>query len=105
MVNHLPAMQEIQVRFLDQKIPPGKEMATHFSILAWRIPWTEEPDALSSFCVDNVHVIHKKHHLYKMSGLIYHETYVKYNAIIITNVFLHKEGLQFSIYYYFSSNM
>ena len=40
-----------------------------------------------------------------MSGLIYHETYAKYNAIIITNVCLHEEGFQFSIYYYFSSNM
>ena len=35
-------MQETQVRFLDQEDPLGKEMATHSSILAWRIPRTEE---------------------------------------------------------------
>ena len=40
----LPAMQETWVRSLGHKDPPEKEMATHSSILAWRIPWTEEPD-------------------------------------------------------------
>ena len=39
---HLP-MQEIRVRFLGQEDPLEKGMATHSSILAWRIPWTEEP--------------------------------------------------------------
>ena len=46
MVKNLPAMQEIQetqVRFLGQEDPLEKEMATHSSFLAWRIPWTEEP--------------------------------------------------------------
>ena len=33
---------------LEQKDPPEEEMATHFSILAWRIPWTEEPGGLES---------------------------------------------------------
>ena len=37
-----------QVRFLDQEDPLEKGMATHFSILAWRIPWTEEPGGLQS---------------------------------------------------------
>ena len=46
LVNHLPAMQETRVRFLGQEDPLEKEMATHSSILAWRIPWTEEPDKL-----------------------------------------------------------
>ena len=36
-------MQETQVRFLGQEDPLEKEMATHSSILAWEIPWTEEP--------------------------------------------------------------
>ena len=36
-------MQEMQVQFLGWKDPLEKEMATHSSILAWRIPWTEEP--------------------------------------------------------------
>ena len=39
----MPTMQEIQVQSLDWEDPLEKGMATHFSILAWRIPWTEEP--------------------------------------------------------------
>ena len=45
-VKNLPAMQETWVQFLGQEDPLEKEKATHFSILAWRIPWTEEPDGL-----------------------------------------------------------
>ena len=41
-------MQETQVQFLGREDPLEKEMATHSSILAWRIPWTEEPDGLQS---------------------------------------------------------
>ena len=41
-VKNLPAMQETWVPFLDQEDPLEKEMATHPSILAWRIPWTRE---------------------------------------------------------------
>ena len=48
LVNHLPAMQETWIRFLGWEDPLEKEMATHSSILAWRIPWTEEPDRLQS---------------------------------------------------------
>ena len=44
----LPAMQETWVRSLGQEDPLEKEMATHSSILAWRIPWTEEPGGLQS---------------------------------------------------------
>ena len=47
-VKNLPAMLETWVRFLGQEDPLGKEMATHSSILAWRIPWTEEPGGLQS---------------------------------------------------------
>ena len=43
MVKNLPAMQETPVRSLGREDPLEKEMATHCSILAWRIPWTEEP--------------------------------------------------------------
>ena len=43
---HLPAMQETQVQSLGQEDLLEKEMATHSSILARRIPWTEEPDKL-----------------------------------------------------------
>ena len=42
MVKNPPAMQETWVRSLGQEDPLKKEMATHSSILAWRIPWTEE---------------------------------------------------------------
>ena len=41
-------MQETQVRSLDWEDPLCNEMATHSSILAWKIPWTEEPGRLSS---------------------------------------------------------
>ena len=41
-------MQETWVRFLGQEEPLEKDMATHSSILAWRIPWTEEPGGLQS---------------------------------------------------------
>ena len=46
MVKNLPAMQETWVRSLDQENPLEKGMATHPSILAWRIPQTEEPGGL-----------------------------------------------------------
>ena len=42
----LPAMQETQVQSLGQEDPLEKEMATHSSILAWEIPWTEEAGGL-----------------------------------------------------------
>ena len=48
MVKGLPAVQGIWVRSLGQEDPPEKGMATHSSILAWRIPWTEEPRGLQS---------------------------------------------------------
>ena len=47
-VKHLPVMRKTQVRSLDQGDPLEKEMATHSSVLAWRIPWTEEPGGLQS---------------------------------------------------------
>ena len=47
-VKNLPTMQETQVRSLGQEDPLEKDMATHSSILARRIPWTEEPDGLQS---------------------------------------------------------
>ena len=46
MVKRLPAMWEIRVQSLVREDPLEKEMATHSSILAWRIPWTEEPGGL-----------------------------------------------------------
>ena len=48
MVNNPPAMQETLVQSLGQEDPLEKEMATHSSTLAWRIPWTEDPGWLQS---------------------------------------------------------
>ena len=47
-VKRLPTMQETRVRFLDGGDPLEKEMATHSSTRAWKIPWTEEPGGLQS---------------------------------------------------------
>ena len=46
MVKNLPAMQETWVQSLGQEDPLEEGMATHSTILAWRIPWTEEPGGL-----------------------------------------------------------
>ena len=54
-LKNLPAMQETWVCFLGQEDPLEKEMATHSSILAWRIPWTEEPSRLQSMDLQNRH--------------------------------------------------
>ena len=48
MVNKLPALQETQVQSLGWEDPLEKEVATHSSVLAWEIPWTEEPGGLQS---------------------------------------------------------
>ena len=48
MVKNLPAMQETRVRSLGGEDPLEQEMTTHSSILAWRIPWTEEPCGIQS---------------------------------------------------------
>ena len=47
MAKNLPAMQETRIQFLSQEEPLEKGMATHFSVLTWRIPWTEEPGRYS----------------------------------------------------------
>ena len=48
LVKNLPAVQETWVQFLGWEDPLEKEVATHSSILAWRILWTEEPGGLQS---------------------------------------------------------
>ena len=48
MVKNLPAMQETWVQSLGQEDPLEKRMATRYSILAWKVPWTEEPGGLQS---------------------------------------------------------
>ena len=48
VVKNSPAMQETQVQSLSQEAPMEKEMATHSNILAWEIPWAEEPGRIQS---------------------------------------------------------
>ena len=57
-VKNLPAMQETQVQSLGQEGPLEKEMATHCSILAWEIPWTEEPGGLAWWSIGQQRVRH-----------------------------------------------
>ena len=54
MLKHLPAMQETRVQYLVRDDPQEKEMATHSGILAWRVPWTEEPGGLWSMGLQRV---------------------------------------------------
>ena len=53
-VKNLPAMWETWIQSLGQEDPLEKSMATHSSILAWRIPWTEEPGRLQSMSLQRV---------------------------------------------------
>ena len=53
-VKKLPAIQETRVQSQDHEDPPEKGMATHSSILAWRIPWTEAPSGLHSMELQRV---------------------------------------------------
>ena len=55
-VKHLPTMEETQVQSLGQEDPLEKEMATHSSTLAWKIPWMEEPGRLQS--MESQRVVH-----------------------------------------------
>ena len=48
LVKNSPEMQEMQIQSLGREDPLEKEMAAHSSILAWEIPWTEEPGGLQS---------------------------------------------------------
>ena len=54
MVKSLPAMQETWVRSLGREDPLEKEMTTHSSIRAWKIPWTKEPGGLQSIGLQRV---------------------------------------------------
>ena len=71
-VNHLPAMQETRVQFLGQEDPLEKEMATYSSILAWRIPWTEEPGGLQSMGSKELDTTWQLNH-HHQKGIIHHD--------------------------------
>ena len=65
MVKNLSAMQETQVQLLGQEDPLEKGMATHSSILAWRIPWTEGPGRLPSMGLQRVDVRQNQYNIVK----------------------------------------
>ena len=54
MVKLLPALWETRVQFLGWEDPLEKGMATYSSVLAWRIPWTEEPEGLQSMVLQRI---------------------------------------------------
>ena len=54
MVKHLSTMREMQVRSLGREDPLEKEMATHSSTIAWKIPWTAEPGRLQSMGLQRI---------------------------------------------------
>ena len=70
-VKNLPAMQETQVRFLGQEDPLEKGVATHSSILAWEISWTEEPSELQSVALQSQTLLndYQFQFIYKLSTL------------------------------------
>ena len=65
IVKNLPAMQETQVQLLGQEDSLEKGMATHSSILAWRIPWTEGPGGLQSMGLQRVDVWQNQYNIVK----------------------------------------
>ena len=75
-LKHLPAMRENWVQSLGWEDPLEKEMATHSSILAWRIPWTEEPGGLQSTGLQRVgHVWVTSLSMYTVQVLVYSKWY------------------------------
>ena len=66
LVKNLPAMKETQVPSLGQEDALEKEMTTHSSFLAWRIPWTDEPGGLQSMKSQRVgqDLVTSQHHVY-----------------------------------------
>ena len=62
MANYLPAVQETLVQSLGQEDAQGKEVATHFRVLAWEIPWTEEPGGLQSTGARELHMTKQLNH-------------------------------------------
>ena len=71
MVKNLPSMQETWVQSLGQEDPLEKEMVHHSSILAWRIPWTEEPGGLQLRGAQRVgHVMIKRNMMWKVLEMV-----------------------------------
>ena len=69
MVKNLPAMQESWVRPLGWEDPLGKGITTHSCIIAWRIPWTEEPGGLQSMALQSWTWLSDFHYYYRIKSL------------------------------------
>ena len=91
MVKNLPTVQKTRVQSMGLEDPLEKEMATHSSILAWRIPWTEEPskvypwDCKESYTSDqHTHTENMSLCIYTISSLSIHLSRILNLSIIIT---------------------
>ena len=82
MVKNLPAMQETWVPSLGQEDPLEKGMATHSSILAWRMPWTEEPGGLQL-------TGHKELHMTERLKLHFTSLYLSVHLGLLTVLSIH----------------
>ena len=78
VVKNMPAKQETQVLSLGQKYPLEKEMETHSNILAWEIPWTEEPGGLQSTGSQRVGHDLVKQHQHVLTSRVTTKTGVKF---------------------------
>ena len=79
-IKNLPAMQETWVRSLGQEDLMGKGMATHSSILAWRIPWTEEPGGSWSMGLQTVNMTEQLTH--DINFQVYYDAFFLFKKII-----------------------
>ena len=103
VVRNLPAKQETRVQSLGQEDPLEKEMATYSSILAWRIPWTEEPGRLQSMGLQRVkHDLvteQQQQDVYTVGGGIYFHSHLVnvcnlYCRVVLRNMAIRPSALQ-----------
>ena len=88
---NLPAMQGIRVQSLGEQYPLEKETATHSSILAWRVPWTEEPGGLLSMGLKRVTQLHIDETSYFFPKWIRGSEQLYLDIKIVTQVFSRAE--------------
>ena len=100
LVKNLPAMQETWVQFLGWEDGPEEGMATHSSILAWEIPWTEEPGGLYSpwGCkeLDTTERLSLSLFTYNISLSLYVNLYLEFTSILAVSgggIFFYKNSL------------
>ena len=80
MVQNLPAMQETQVQFPGWEDPLEKGMATHSGVLAWRIPWTEEPGTVHGVAKGWTRLSHYHYYTIRQKQKMQHEIFCKCNG-------------------------